>query len=311
MCAMRSSINAVSDKISIYSNSPNTLCLKRQIFVQIWDDRHDRIFRIQLSLYFPWMHAFPVITTFIFHCRCSAWDERSRNPEKAPGRDDDPVSMVGGYLSIPLFQSSWGDHFKQTYFSAGKPYPAIQRQRCRHKRQWRWTASVLLVSRASREIPISFPNKTKRSSPFFFWRVEHTTLYISAGNSRQIDHAFVHPDYNPITYDNNIAVLEVDRIIPTDHTWVRPVYLPQTPSTFPSGKYSIAFPVGASLKPYMAEIVSDDVCAKINGNTNVSTNTLMCIDKICAEHDCNAHVSGKCSLSHLVFVGNYHAERFD
>lgn len=136
-----------------------------------------------------------------------------------------------------------------------------------------------------------------------FYRVEHTTLYISAGNRRKIDHVYVHPNYNPVTYDNNIAVMEVDLLIPTDNIWVRPVYLSKSPLPFPTGKLNIAFPVRTSLEPYLADIMSEDACAQINGNTNVPTNTLMCIDGLCTDHECNAHVS--VTLKHNIFRGNF------
>lgn len=126
--------------------------------------------------------------------------------------------------------------------------------------------------------------------------MEHTQIYISARKSRKIDHAYVHPNYNPTTYDNNIAVMEVDQIIPIDDHWMRPVFLPKTPLTAINGKINIAFPAGeltTALKPYMAAVMSDKECAQINGNTNASTNTLMCIDGLCSEHECNQFVCGK------------------
>lgn len=126
---------------------------------------------------------------------------------------------------------------------------------------------------------------------FLFYRVPHTTLYISEGNSRKIDHVYVHPSYNPLTYDHNIAVLEVDTLIPTDDVWVRPVHLPKTPATLSNRKLSIAFPVGATLNSYMADIMSEDACAHINGNTNILTNTLICINGLCTDHECDAFVS--------------------
>lgn len=125
-----------------------------------------------------------------------------------------------------------------------------------------------------------------------FCRVDYTQIYVSADNPRKIVHVYVHPDYNPITYDHNIAIMEVDPYIPVDDHWTRPVFLPKTPLTAPGGKLKIAFPFDTILKPYMATIMPDDECARINGNANVSTNTLMCIDGLlCSQHECNGYVS--------------------
>lgn len=123
--------------------------------------------------------------------------------------------------------------------------------------------------------------------------MEHTQISVTARSMRKIEHVYVHPDYNPMTYDNNIAVMEVDQLIPVDDHWTRPVFLPKTPfkATASSGKLNIAFPVDTTLKPYIATIMSDDACAQINGNANVSTNTLMCIDGLCSEHECDRFVS--------------------
>ena len=96
-----------------------------------------------------------------------------------------------------------------------------------------------------------------------------------------------------------IKIDSINNFIPTDSHWTRPVFLPKTPPTLSDGKINIAYPVDASLKPYMASILSDDDCAQINGNANVSTNTLMCIDGLCSEHECDQYVSLKV-LDHIL-----------
>lgn len=91
-------------------------------------------------------------------------------------------------------------------------------------------------------------------------------------------------------YENNIAVIEANLLIPFGDT-INAAVLPKSPPIPIYGKINITvayYPdyTGAqSLKSYMASFLSIEDCAAINGNRDFSTNTLMCIEGMFSSPD--------------------------
>lgn len=124
--------------------------------------------------------------------------------------------------------------------------------------------------------------------------MEYTSVRITSRTHRKIDHVYIHPYYDSTKYVYNIAVLVVDLPIPFDD-YTNAAVLPKSPPIPFNGKLNITIPhyldvLGPqSLKPYMASVLSNEDCARINGNMDFPTNTLMCIDGMFSSHD--IHVS--------------------
>lgn len=133
--------------------------------------------------------------------------------------------------------------------------------------------------------------------------MKYTTISITRRLDLEIDHVFIHPHNDPTAYENNIAVIEVNSSIPFVDS-INAAVLPKSSPIPVYGKLNLTVPHYAddtfsqSLKSYMASFLPTDDCAAINGNSNFSTNTLMCIDGMFSPHD--VPVSLKKSLKYFI-----------
>ncbi|XP_055303939.1 ovochymase-2-like [Sitodiplosis mosellana] len=123
-----------------------------------------------------------------------------------------------------------------------------------------------------------------------FW-IKYTKISLKSRNRMQLEYVYIHPNYNHITYDNNIAIIEVKGFI-TFEDYIQPAVLPKSPANFHGKKLHIAIPYAASeggtqLLRYNASLLSEDDCARVSGNTNSLANTLLCVDSLCSDSLCN------------------------
>lgn len=134
--------------------------------------------------------------------------------------------------------------------------------------------------------------------------MKYTTITIMRRFRREIDHVYIHPHYDPIKYENNIAVIEVNQPIPFVDS-INAAVLPRSPPIPSHEKLNVTathYPDDTLLrssKPYMASILSTEDCAKIIGNKDPSANTLMCIDGMFSSHNVPVSLLKKYFLKQL------------
>lgn len=101
-----------------------------------------------------------------------------------------------------------------------------------------------------------------------------------------------------MTYDNNVAIIEIEGMIHFDEGIVHPAVLPSSQRNYRNGKLLMAIPFrsnGSSQKllPHEASLLSQEHCNRINGNT--TTNSFLCVDSLCLDPFCD-------NVSLFVFV---------
>lgn len=103
---------------------------------------------------------------------------------------------------------------------------------------------------------------------------------------------YIHPNYDQVTYDNNIAIIEVKGSI-TFNGYIQAAALPRSPTNFDEENNRLHMVIskstdgGMQLLRHDASLLSEDDCARISGNTNSSTNTLLCVDNLCLDSQCD------------------------
>lgn len=103
-------------------------------------------------------------------------------------------------------------------------------------------------------------------------------------------HVYIHPNYNQITYDYNIAIIEVLGYIDFSDT-IYPAVLPRSSPIYCNGKMKVIIPHNRAglrqLKRYQTSFLRDYDCSRISGNEHSPTKTLMCFEDQCLQNLCN------------------------
>lgn len=115
--------------------------------------------------------------------------------------------------------------------------------------------------------------------------MSHTTVH-AARRSQRIDYVFIHEDYNYLTHDFDIAILELS----SPHRFFRPVTLPFSAPAREFGKSSttidaqIAVANGNSLRPMYATFWPNDQCTQTKLYPHPhNENTLLCVENPCSD----------------------------
>lgn len=149
---------------------------------------------------------------------------------------------------------------------------------------------------------------------FCLYRISSTTVQITSNVSLKIDYVFIHENYNYLSQDFDVAILELNDSYGFGGTYnnsrylgYQPVNLPFSPIVFKFGKLSTVIDYcGNSFRQMNVTFWPDEQCAQIKPYPHPDKeNTLLCVENPCSNNECNIHDICDVRFRKIFFLQNF------